>query len=145
MTTGIPTPADIRQRAIDDYLAGSDPYAVVAARHGVSRASLHAWVNPDGVKKRKPKTWGADELALTGGRWVNVRGVMRWQPFDRFDRNQSPDQMRVKAEEAMFTEDEAREAHRLHANGCREPRTVVGERVYQRRKKRAQYARKRAA
>lgn len=25
-------------------------------------------------------TFGADEVALTGGRWITVRGIQRWQP-----------------------------------------------------------------
>lgn len=66
MTTGSPTPDDIRQHAVDDYLTSGDTYAIVAARHGVSRAALHSWVNPNGVKKRKPKTWAEDELAYLG-------------------------------------------------------------------------------
>lgn len=80
MSTGFRTPDDIRQAAIDDYLATGDPYHAVAARHGVSRAALHAWVNPNGGKKRTAKAWGADEIALTGGQWVVVRGVRRWEP-----------------------------------------------------------------
>ena len=52
---------------------------------------------------------------------------------------------RAQAEEAMFTEAEAREAHARHEAGFRDARTVTGERVYNRRKKRAQYARRTAA
>lgn len=72
-----PSP-ETKAAAVADYLATRDPYAAVAARHGVSRSVLHSWVN-GGPSKRRAKTWGADELALTGGRWVVVRGVQRWE------------------------------------------------------------------
>lgn len=26
------------------------------------------------------RTFGEDDVPLTGGQWVNVRGIMRWQP-----------------------------------------------------------------
>ena len=145
MSTGKPTPDAVRQAAVDDYRTSGDSYADVAARHGVSRGALHSWVNPTEPKKREPKTWAADELALTAGRWVNVRGVMRWQPFQHFDRNLTAGEIRVEAEEAMFTDDEARAAHAAYVGGFRDPRHVMGERVYQRRKKREQRQRKAAA
>ncbi|WP_163168082.1 hypothetical protein [Arthrobacter sp. Alg241-R88] len=69
-----------KDAAIHDYLTTGDPYSVVDGRHGISRSALHAWVNPDGVKKRKPKTWGADEVALTGGHWTPKGGISVWQP-----------------------------------------------------------------
>lgn len=52
---------------------------------------------------------------------------------------------RAQAEEVMFNEAEARKAHADYAAGFRDPRTVVGERVYNRRKKRQQHERKRVA
>lgn len=52
---------------------------------------------------------------------------------------------RAQAEEAMFSEEEAREAHAKYAAGFRDARTLVGERVYNRRSKRAQADRRRAA
>lgn len=79
MSTGKPTPDHVRQAAVDDWHATKDPYHVVAARHGVSRSVLHAWVNPEGVKKRKPKTWAEDELAYIGG-W-EVRGGILFPLF----------------------------------------------------------------
>lgn len=138
---GRATPENIRAAAVADYRASGDPLAVVARRHGVSKTALSSWVNPR-HKKRQRDVWSEAEVALTGGRWVNVRGVMRWEPFagQPVDR-----QRRVEWEEAMFDEDEAREAHARYAYGHREPRIVMGERVYQRRKKRAQAARKAAA
>lgn len=51
---------------------------------------------------------------------------------------------RAQAEEAMFSEDEARTAHANFAAGFRDARTLVGERVYNRRKKRQQTARRAA-
>ena len=144
--TAKPIPDHIRAAAVADFHASGDSYAVVAARHGISSSRLHRIVNPEPPKKRAPKGWEDDEMALTGGRWVSVRGVMRWEPFRKPSRRGMTDrEQRIEWEERMFTEDEAREAHRLHAGGCREPRTVMGERVYQRRKKRAQAARKVAA
>lgn len=52
---------------------------------------------------------------------------------------------RAQAEESMFSEEEARDAHAKYAAGFRDSRTVVGERVYNRRKKKAQYDRRVAA
>lgn len=43
---------------------------------------------------------------------------------------------RARAEEEMFTEADARQAHARYAAGIRDDRTVIGERVYNRRKKR---------
>lgn len=138
--------AEVKDAAIADYKESGDPYHVVAARHGVSRGALHSWVNPEGVKPRKKKTWEPDELELTGGQWVTVRGVKRWQPFVKETvRAMSDQERRVLWEEWMFTEEEARDMHARYANGCREPRTRRGERVYQRRQKRAQRARREAA
>jgi hypothetical protein len=73
--------AEVKDAAIADYKASGDAYHVVAARHGVSRSILHAWVNPDGVPPRRKKTWEPDELALTNGHWgPNSRGIQIWQP-----------------------------------------------------------------
>ncbi|MDR7253731.1 transposase-like protein [Nocardioides sp. BE266] len=132
-------PDHIRTAAINDYRASGEPLATVARRHGVSKTALSSWITPQ--KKRGPKQWGADELALTGGRWVNVRGVMRWESFTPrpVDCDLTDRQRRMQSEDAMFTEDEARQAHAAYAYGRRDPRTVVGERVYNRRKKRARY------
>jgi hypothetical protein len=52
---------------------------------------------------------------------------------------------RLAAEEQMFTEDELRKAHRRHAAGLRDDRTVMGERVYQRKRARIKRDRKDAA
>ncbi len=143
MTSRHLTPA-ARAAAIADYKASGDSYAVVAARHGMSRTHLHALVNPG--KKRARKQAEQEEVALTGGTWVRDGLVMRWQPFIAPSKaNLSDRERRVEWEDAMFDVDEARDLHARYFNGCREPRTVVGERVYQRRKKRAQYARRKAA
>lgn len=125
---------DQRRAAVDDYNASGDTMTAVARRHGVSRNALTDWVRAE------------EGVGLTGGRWVNVRGVMRWEAFVAPSvRDLSDRERRIEWEDAMFDEDEARDLHARYANGCREGRTVVGERVYQRRKKRAHYARKRAA
>ena len=76
MSTGSPTPHHIRQAAIDDYTNSGDSYATVAARHGISRSILHAWVNPEGVKKRGPRTWADHEVAYRGG-WEVRGGILR--------------------------------------------------------------------
>lgn len=70
-----------RALAVADYHQTRDPYATVAARHGVSRAILHSWVNPKPIKARGPKVWPEDEIALTGGRWVldPIARVQRWE------------------------------------------------------------------
>lgn len=52
---------------------------------------------------------------------------------------------RLDAEEAMFTDAEALAAHRAFSKGGTSERTLTGERVYQRRMKRAQKARRAAA
>lgn len=71
-----------RTAAVADYHATGDPYYIVAARHGVSRSALHAWVNPHPTKPRGPFTWAEEDIALTGGDWVVRRGVRYWQPWE---------------------------------------------------------------
>lgn len=44
---------------------------------------------------------------------------------------------RISSEEAMFTDDECRDAHAAWCRGMRDERTTIGERVYQRRQKRS--------
>lgn len=144
MSTGKPISAAIRIAAINDYRNTGDSMTVVARRHGVSKTALSSWINPRPSKTRV-RTYGADEVALTGGRWVGVGGIQRWESFTTRtddDDDLTEHQRRVKAEDAMFTEDEARDAHARYAYGLRDERTVTGERVYNRRKKRAQTARK---
>jgi transposase-like protein len=80
MTTGIPIPDDIRAAAVADYLESGEPYAVVAARHGVTKSSLCDWVNPRRRRERSMR-WAEEEIALTGGDWVVRRGVRRWQSW----------------------------------------------------------------
>lgn len=70
-----PIPDHVRDAAVADYRTSGDSYKEVAKRHGISRSRLHALVNPEGVKKRKPKRWGAEEIEYVGG-WVNRGGVM---------------------------------------------------------------------
>lgn len=53
-----------RARAIADYRESGDILAVVAARHGVGRSTLGAWVNG----------CADDELAYVGG-WETRGGV----------------------------------------------------------------------
>jgi hypothetical protein len=115
-----------REAAVRDYLAG-DSASLVAARYSIARSTLARWVE------------SRHDVALTGGRWVdNGRGVQVWKPFDvTATRGTTPRQHRIETEDAMFDIDEARAAHARYVGGCREPRTVVGERVYQRRIKRA--------
>ena len=69
-----------RALAVADYHQTRDTYAAVAARHGVSRAALHAWVNPKKREPRGPKSWTEAEIALEGGRWVldPVARIQRW-------------------------------------------------------------------
>jgi hypothetical protein len=79
MTTGIPIPDDIRAAAVADYLESGEPYAVVAARHGVTKSSLCDWVNPRRRRERSMR-WTEEEIALTGGHWVGRAGTCIWQP-----------------------------------------------------------------
>lgn len=72
-----PTPAT-KAAAIADYRKSRESYADVAARHGISRATLHTWVNPTVRPKRGGFTWAEKDIVLTGGRWVNDRGIQRW-------------------------------------------------------------------
>jgi transposase-like protein len=57
-----------REAAIADYYASNDTAVVVAARHGIPRATFAGWVK------------GRDGIALEGGRWVldPVARVQRW-------------------------------------------------------------------
>lgn len=150
MSTGKPIPEPIRTAAVDDYRSSGDSMTVVAKRHGVSKTALASWINPKTASWINPKTSTRNRKnynecdGLTGGRWVVVRGVRRWEWFRQppTDDDLTDHQKRIKAEEDMFTEDEARVAHAAYVYGHRDDRTVVGERVYQRRKKRAQVARK---
>lgn len=127
----------IREAAVADYYASGDSAAVVAARHGIARSTFSAWVTRD------------RGVGLSGGRWVpNSRGVQVWESFaprPAEDDYLTDHQRLVKHEEDMFTEEEARTSHARYAYGLRDPRTVMGERVYNRRKKRTQTARKAAA
>lgn len=52
---------------------------------------------------------------------------------------------RMRAEEAMFTDDELRTGHADYTAGFRSPRTVMAERIYQRKRKQRQAAKKVAA
>lgn len=52
---------------------------------------------------------------------------------------------RKRAEERMYSEQELRQAHAAYFGGCRAAATVAKERAYQRAKKRASYARRKAA
>lgn len=150
---------DVRAALLADYEAGMSQHAA-AKKHGVAKSTAHGWVKEAGISRslseakdvelsglRARKAADAEaEVALTGGRWVRRGLVMRWEPFIApSKRDLSDRERRIEWEDAMFDEDEARDLHARYFNGCREPRTVVGERVYQRRKKRTQTARKKAA
>lgn len=74
-----PVSPGTRAAAIADYNQSRDPYSVVAARHGVSSSTMHSWINPRKNTRGGGFSWRDEEVALTGGRWVNVRGVMRWE------------------------------------------------------------------
>lgn len=71
MSTGKPISAAIRIAAINDYHQSGDTAAAVAARHGLPRSTFSAWVRGS----------NADDLALTGGRWVVCprRRVQVWE------------------------------------------------------------------
>lgn len=60
-------PPEFRNRVLADYHQSGDRVSVVARRHGMSPSTLLNWIG------------GTDDLALEGGRWVNVRGVQRWE------------------------------------------------------------------
>lgn len=128
-------PDEVRRAAVADFRAG-DNYTTVANRYGIARSTLKGWL-----------VTTADDIGLAGGRWVpNGRGVQVWQPFVAPTRVDLTDrERRIEWEDRMFDDDESRDMHARYFNGCREPRTVIGERVYQRRKKRKQAANRRAA
>mgnify|MGYP003333731644 CR=1 FL=1 len=138
---------DQKAAMVADYDTGMT-CAAVAAKWGFAPSSVNRYIRKaKGMGPAKARRQQLEaEVALTSGSWVRAGLVMRWEPWlatsvaDLSDRER-----RVQWEDAMFDEDEARDLHARYANGCRESRTVVGERVYQRRKKRAQAARKRAA
>ena len=61
-------PPEFRNRVLADYHQSGDRPATVARRHNMQPSTLRNWIGND-----------VDDLALTGGRWVNCRGVMRWE------------------------------------------------------------------
>ena len=67
--SGRPHSLDVRLAAVADYRESGDIIAVVAARHGVARATLGTWVN----------SVGDDSLAYVGG-W-EVRGGIQCPLF----------------------------------------------------------------
>lgn len=68
-------PDDIRTAAIADYQASGESLLIVSRRHGISKAALAAWINPNHVKRQRGHRWTEDELAYIGG-W-EVRGGVR--------------------------------------------------------------------
>lgn len=69
-----PIPADIRDAAVRDYLAGQSS-TEVAARHGASPSAVIDWVRKAGHAVRT-KAGGrpSEDLAYTGG-WVMRGGI----------------------------------------------------------------------
>ena len=74
-----PSP-ETKAAAVADYLTTRDPYAAVAARHGVSRSVLHSWVNGG---PKKPKSAQDEEIAYLGASdfdprvWEVRGGILR--------------------------------------------------------------------
>lgn len=64
-----PTTIHAHAAAIADYRTSGDSYAVVAARHGISRSHLHGLVNPRKNTRGGRFTWRDEDLAYDGG-WV---------------------------------------------------------------------------
>ena len=83
MTAPIPTVA--RRAIAEDYAAGmSGPD--IAKKYGIGQASVYRIVNvavppPKRLTRNdRSKIRREEEFALTGGRWVPVRGIQRWEP-----------------------------------------------------------------
>ena len=135
-----------RAKAVGMYASGM-PSTHVAEDLGISDQSVIRWVKAAGVKVRPRSTHGDytklsdTDAALTGGRWVRSGLLWHWQPFIApSKRGMSDRERRIEWEEAMFDAEQLRDLHARYVGGCREPRTVVGERVYQRHSKRARRA-----
>jgi transposase-like protein len=67
-------PNHIRRAAVADYQRGDESLAVVAARYGVSKTTLHEW-----VKGRTARRAWCEEDAYRGG-W-ELRGGVRYPLF----------------------------------------------------------------
>jgi hypothetical protein len=131
-------PPETIAAVLADYTAGMSSITA-ATKHGVSPSTARGWIHRAGISRG---------IALTGGVWVicQRRRIQVWQPFIAPSKQGMTDhERRIEWEDAMFDDDEARDLHARYFNGCREPRTILGERVYNRRKKRERYAKKVAA
>lgn len=136
------TPA-FRRKVVRDYERGEASICQVAQKHRISPSTLHRWIeNESGASATSAVP---DDYRLTGGQWVNDRGVMRWESHRPKLKRFPSARDRRATEEAMFTQAEAREAHAGYVAGVRESRTVIGERVYQRRQKRNKRSQEKAA
>lgn len=77
-------PDHIRRAAVADYADGMSTKQV-AAKYGITDSTVHRYVTRAGIArslsaaKDIERRRREEELALTGGQWVNVRGVKRWQ------------------------------------------------------------------
>ena len=72
---------DLRREAIALYLDGYG-YQKISDELGIARQTVGKWLKAAGIKPRpagRPKGSERDDLALTGGQWVNVRGIQRWE------------------------------------------------------------------
>jgi transposase-like protein len=65
MTPRKSIPDAVKTAAVADYHQSGDTYAVVSARHGVSKKTLHGWVDTADPEQ---------DLAYHGG-WETIRGV----------------------------------------------------------------------
>ena len=75
------TPADVVARAVEMYAAGMGSEAV-GAELGISGTTVTEYARKAGVpiRTKAGRDRRHEEHALTGGRWVVVRGVRRWVP-----------------------------------------------------------------
>ena len=146
---GRPTSPETRAAAVADYVTEGMSSSAVAEKHGVNPKSVTEWVRAAGEVVRAPgapAVISGQDVALTGGEWVRVGLVMRWQPFiGAPERELSDRARRVQWEDATVSDIQARAAHARFFAGDRDDETLLGERVYQRRMKRQKRAEVEAA
>lgn len=75
---------EVKEAALATYAAGAS-MKVTAEMHRVAESTVCNWVKRAGIgrthsiARERAKARREADFALTGGRWVNVRGVQRWE------------------------------------------------------------------
>lgn len=74
-------PDATREAVIAAYIDG-ERVADIAGQHGIATETVRVWARKAGVARDRSMYAAPpyEPTALTGGRWVPVGGIMRWQP-----------------------------------------------------------------